>query len=122
MVLVEDRVGEQGSGGATCPGGHRKARRRRTAIPHPAIGCIGGVINGVIDAGSFASFNPLFSAKKMAKEILRSNGHLVPGVVLDQAVIFFVEPVEDEASTLQVTKGLANIGQVSASILTLTLL
>jgi hypothetical protein len=36
------------------------------------IGCIGGVINGVIDVGSFASFNPLFSAKKMTKEIMHA--------------------------------------------------
>jgi hypothetical protein len=79
--------------------------------PTPAVRGIGGVVDSVIDTGSLACFNTLLSAEETFEEIMRSNRKLVPSDVLDQGVIFFVEPIEDEVGEFRVMERLPNGGQ-----------
>jgi hypothetical protein len=77
------------------------------------------VVNGGVDASSLVCFNTLLSDEEMSKEILWSNRNLAPSDVLGQGVIFFVDPVEDEAGEFRVMKGFPMEDNVSTSDFTL---
>jgi hypothetical protein len=69
------------------------------------------VVNCIIDAGIFVCFNTMLSAEEASQKVLRRNRILAPSDVLDQGVIVFIEPVEEEAGKFRVTKRLPNRGQ-----------
>jgi hypothetical protein len=79
--------------------------------PHPAVGGVRRVVDGVVDTGRFVCFNTLLSVEKASEKILRRNRNLAPGDVLDQGVIVFVEPIENGASKTRVMERLPNRGQ-----------
>jgi hypothetical protein len=87
--------------------------------PTLVVGGISRVVNGGIDAGSLACFNTLLSDEETSEEILWSNRNLAPSDVLGQGVIFFVEPVEDEAGEFQAMKRFPMEDNVSTSDFTL---